>query len=42
MKECCKTGDEKPPNKFQVWLKRIIYAFVFLALAVAIFEQING
>ena len=42
MKECCKTGDEKPPSKLKIWFSRIIWGIVILlVIGVAIIQMFN-
>jgi hypothetical protein len=41
MKDCCKTGDEEPPKKGLVWLRRLLFATIALLLVVIFFEQIT-
>lgn len=42
MKECCKTGDEKPVNQVEVWIKRIVYAAIVIIIAGAAIVQIGN
>jgi len=30
MKECCKTGDQKPQSKLKKWASRIVWGVVIL------------
>lgn len=42
MKECCKTGDEKPSSDLKKWATRIVWGIVILlVLAVALSQMFN-
>jgi hypothetical protein len=40
MKECCKTGDEKPPSKLKAWASKMIWGIVILLVIVIASMQI--
>lgn len=42
MKDCCKTGDEKPKNKTGKILTWLIYAVVIGLLVFIVINQINS
>lgn len=42
MKECCKTGDEKPPSNLKIWATRIVWSVVILVvISLALIQIFN-
>ena len=42
MKECCKTGGEKPQSKLKIWATRIVWGIVILLVTgIAIIQTFN-
>jgi hypothetical protein len=41
MKDCCKTGDEKPKSNWSKWLRYIVIAAVVLAILLVLNNQMN-
>lgn len=40
MKECCRTGDEKPPSYLKIWASRIVWGVVTLVVITVALIQI--